>query len=167
MGGRFGLRSPKFAQLVRRRQTLGEPLTLGVDESHMTLSPRVWSAIRFIAPSTVVALGLFSFTYWKDHRPSSAASAEAASALAQRCAEQMANATCRVTNSSAPLSNVGRTFIAGVGEVDSAAYLELKRQGEAMCADVRVQCQAAWDGPTCRIAKALYPALDPNLRPAN
>jgi hypothetical protein len=93
--------------------------------------------------------------------------AEAVATLVQRCAEQMANATCRVTNSSVPVSNEGRTFIAGVGEVDNAAYSELKRLGEAMCADIRVQCQAAWDGPTCRIAKALYPALAPELRATN
>jgi hypothetical protein len=125
----------------------------------MTVSPRVRSAIRFIAPCTVLVLGLFWFGYWKDHRP--AVRDEAVSALVQRCAEQMANATCRVTNSSAPVSNEGRTFIAGVGEVDNAAYSELKRLGEAMCEDVRVQCQVAWDGPTCRIAKALYPELTP------
>jgi hypothetical protein len=139
-----------------------DPFSLPVDEFQMTVSPRTRSAIRFIAPCTVLVLGLFSFGYWwKEHRPLPAGRAEAVAALAERCAEQMANATCRVTNSSAPLSNEGRTFIAGVGEVDNAAYSELKRLGEAMCVDVREQCQIAWDGPTCRIAKALYPELTP------
>jgi hypothetical protein len=107
-------------------------------------------------------LGLLSLGYWwKEHRALPAGRAEAVAALAERCAVQMANATCRVTNSAAPVSNAGRTFIAGVGEVDNAAYLALRRLGDEMCADVREQCQTAWDGPTCRIAKALYPELTP------
>jgi S-adenosylhomocysteine hydrolase len=124
----------------------------------MKALPRAWRTVRLIASCAVLVLGVSLAGWWVADRFTSANRAEAVTALAQRCALQMANDTCRVKNGPAPASTAGRVFIAGVGEVDSAAYSEMQRWGEAMCENVRTQCQAAWDGASCRIAKALYPA---------
>lgn len=70
----------------------------------------------------------------------------------------MVKDTCRVMNTSTPAQPTARLFIAGIGEVDAAAFAALRQYGDAMCAEVGVQCTADWDGRSCRIARALYPA---------
>lgn len=70
----------------------------------------------------------------------------------------MVKDTCRVMNTPAQAQSSARLFIAGVGEVDAASFAALRGYGDAMCAEVGVQCAADWEGRSCRIARALYPA---------
>jgi hypothetical protein len=113
-----------------------------------------------IASCAVLVLGVSLAGRWAADHFASASRAEAVKALVQRCALQMANNTCRVKNDSAPAdAAASRVFIAGVGEVDGGAYSQMQRWGEAMCENIRTQCQTAWDGASCQIAKALYPLV--------
>jgi hypothetical protein len=135
------------------------PCSLPFDELHMTALPRAWRTNRLTASCAVLVLGLALAGWWIADRFASANRAKAVTALVQRCVLQMANNTCRVKNDSTNASAASRIFIAGVGEVDGAAYSEMQRWGEAMRENVRTQCQTAWGGASCQIAKALYPLV--------
>jgi hypothetical protein len=119
---------------------------------------------RWLIPCTVFVLA--AAAWWLHQRSSSANRVEAVAALVERCAVQMLNDTCRVTNGTnngtsgaAPATGASRLFIAGVGEVDGNAYAQMQSWGKTMCENVRQECQTAWDGSACTIAKALYPLL--------
>jgi hypothetical protein len=122
----------------------------------MTALPRAWRTVWLMASCAVLVLGVSLAGWWAADHFASANRAEAVKALVQRCALQMANDTCRVKNDSTPADAASRLFIAGVGEVDGAAYSQMQSWGNAMCENVRTQCQTAWDGASCQIAKALY-----------
>jgi hypothetical protein len=78
--------------------------------------------------------------------------------LFARCTRAMLEGRCRVMDRSSGFSEPShRVFIAGAGEVDAAVYQQLRTQGDAMCGDVQRECEQAWDGTACRIARALYP----------
>lgn len=81
---------------------------------------------------------------------------EAVADLVERCNLQMILDTCRVTNTPAAATSVERLFIAGVGEVDRAAFVALRSYGDAMCKEVGSQCALHWQGPSCRAARGLY-----------
>lgn len=81
----------------------------------------------------------------------------AITALAQRCQTEMLRGTCTAMRVDPSTSATQRVFIAGVGEVDGAAFAALRNAGEAMCGDVVQACRSDWQGNTCRIARALYP----------
>ena len=44
----------------------------------------------------------------------------------------------------------GTDGLAGVGEVDSAAYTKIQGLGQTMCTEVGVQCRRDWQGSLCR-----------------
>lgn len=65
-----------------------------------------------------------------------------------------------------------RVFVAGTGEVDAAAYDQLRRFGDQMCGEVERQCggtsapgadgkHTGWNSQACRVARALYAASAP------
>lgn len=81
--------------------------------------------------------------------------------LAARCQTAMIKDVCGIMTSSKPASNqanAARLFIAGVGEVDAAVFNRLREAGDKMCGEVEVECMANWAGPSCKIARAMYPA---------
>ena len=78
--------------------------------------------------------------------------------LNQRCQTEMLRGTCSAMNASAPKAGVARLFIAGVGEVDAVAFAALRAAGNAMCTEAAAACTQDWNGNTCRITRALYPA---------
>jgi hypothetical protein len=85
-----------------------------------------------------------------------------AQSVFQRCQRAMVQGVCRVMTgdgAGAAMPTASRVFVAGTGEVDAAAYAELRRHGDAMCGQVQRQCEADWQGSACRIARALYPEL--------
>jgi hypothetical protein len=149
----------KVSRLNHLSDLQHDRFSLPFDELHMTALPRAWSTIRLMASCAVLVLGVSLAGWWVADRFTSANRAEAVKALVQRCALQMANNTCRVKNDSTNASAASRVFIAGIGEVDGAAYSEMQRWGEAMCENVRTECQKAWGGASCQIAKALYPLV--------
>ncbi len=79
-------------------------------------------------------------------------------ALTQRCQTEMLRGTCGAMNASAPKAGASRLFIAGVGEVDAAAFAALRAAGDQMCSEAAVACRKDWSGNTCRVTRALYPA---------
>ena len=119
----------------------------------MKTAPFALAALALTATATV-AWG--SYALWRSSAPSRRD--EAVVKLVQRCNLQMAKETCRVMNTPAPAQSTGRLFIAGIGEVDSAAFAALRSWGESMCREVGTQCAADWEGASCQIARALYPA---------
>jgi hypothetical protein len=78
-------------------------------------------------------------------------------ALTQRCQNEMLRGTCGAMNASAPKAGASRLFIAGVGEVDAAAFAALRAAGTEMCTEAAAACRQDWNGNTCRITRALYP----------
>ena len=78
-------------------------------------------------------------------------------ALTQRCQTEMLRGTCGAMTASAPKAGASRLFIAGVGEVDAAAFAALRAAGDQMCNEAAVACGKDWNGNTCRITRALYP----------
>lgn len=115
-------------------------------------------AVAALAMVCTAAAGWGSYFLWQSTARSR--QAEAVVDLVQRCSQQMFKDSCRVMNTPAPAQATVRLFIAGVGEVDAAAFAALRRYGEAMCREVGTQCAADWEGRSCRIARALYPVLD-------
>lgn len=80
--------------------------------------------------------------------------------LVQRCTQQMVRDTCRVMQAPTASPVGARLFIAGVGEVDAAAFAALRSYGDAMCREVGTQCAADWGSRSCQIARALYPTAN-------
>ena len=80
--------------------------------------------------------------------------------LAARCQTAMIKDVCGIMTGSKPGSerNTERLFIAGVGEVDAAAFNRLREAGDKMCGEVETDCTANWASPGCKIAQAIYPA---------
>jgi hypothetical protein len=77
-------------------------------------------------------------------------------ALVQRCSVQMLRDTCRVMKAPQASQPGARLFIAGLGEVDAAAFDAIRSYGNEMCQAVGAQCTSDWEGANCRIARALY-----------
>ena len=119
----------------------------------MWLRVWVWGAL-VIAMSVVLALGATVLM----RRAPPAASPQEMAALTQRCQTEMLRGTCSAMNVSAPKAGVARLFIAGVGEVDAVAFAALRAAGNAMCTEAAAACTQDWNGNTCRITRALYPA---------
>jgi hypothetical protein len=116
---------------------------------------RVALSALVLACTAVAGWGTHAF--WQERTRSPQVSA--VDALVQRCSLQMLKDTCRVMSSPASTQPAGsRLLIAGVGEVDSATFAELRRYGDTMCQAIGAQCAADWSGASCRIARALYPA---------
>lgn len=86
-----------------------------------------------------------------------AAEPPAIAALTQRCQDEMQRGTCSAMRANPPASSAARLFIAGVGEVDAAAFTALRAAGNQMCGDAAAACRQDWNGNTCRITRALYP----------
>jgi hypothetical protein len=92
------------------------------------------------------------------HWPTVASPATAAVApLVAQCQLQMLRGTCSVMAQDAREPVPQRVFVAGLGEVDGSRYAALRQAGNAMCAVVDRDCRADWAGPSCRLARALYP----------
>jgi hypothetical protein len=89
-------------------------------------------------------------------RAAPAASPQELAALTQRCQTEMLRGTCSAMNASAPKAGASRLFIAGVGEVDAAAFAALRAAGDQMCSEAAVACRKDWSGNTCRVTRALY-----------
>jgi hypothetical protein len=91
-----------------------------------------------------------------------AAHSKALDTIVARCAQDMVSQTCRVmgnaASGAAPAPEDSVVFVAGFGAIDAKVYNRLLADGEAMCETVRKSCIAAWDGPACKTARALYPA---------
>jgi hypothetical protein len=90
-------------------------------------------------------------------RAAPAASPQELAALTQRCQTEMLRGTCGAMNATAPKTGASRLFIAGVGEVDAAAFSALRAAGDQMCSEAAVACRKEWNGNTCRVTRALYP----------
>jgi hypothetical protein len=90
-------------------------------------------------------------------RSNPAADPAAVLALTQRCQTEMLRGTCGAMTASAPKAGASRLFIAGVGEVDAAAFATLRAAGTEMCNEAAAACRQDWNGNTCRITRALYP----------
>ena len=90
-------------------------------------------------------------------RAAPAADPQELAALTQRCQTEMLRGTCSAMNASAPKAGASRLFIAGVGEVDAAAFAALRAAGTEMCTEAATACRKDWSGNTCRITRALYP----------
>ena len=113
----------------------------------------VWGAL-LIAISVAVALAATLLL----RRAPPAASPQEMAALNQRCQTEMLRGTCSAMTSSAPKAGVARLFIAGVGEVDAVAFAALRAAGNSMCTEAAAACTSDWNGNTCRVTRALYPA---------
>lgn len=113
-------------------------------------------AIAVLVLICTAAAGWGAHAVWRS--TARAQQAQALGALVQQCSEQMLKDTCRVMTTPAPAQSRPRLFIAGVGEVDAAAFAALRGFGDSMCREVRAQCASDWEGRSCRIARALYPA---------
>ena len=74
------------------------------------------------------------------------------------CSQEMLRNTCRVTNdkSSSAAPAASSVFVAGVGQIDAAAYQSLRAAGDAMCGQVRQSCTENWVGSPCRTARSLW-----------
>jgi hypothetical protein len=74
------------------------------------------------------------------------------------CSQEMLRNTCRVTNdkSSSAAPAASSVFVAGVGQIDAAAYQSLREAGDAMCGQVRRSCTEHWGGSACRTARSLW-----------
>ena len=84
-------------------------------------------------------------------------------ALTQRCNTEMLRGTCGAMNASAAKPGASRLFIAGVGEVDAAAFATLRAAGTEMCNEAATACRQDWNSNTCRITRALYPLAGANV----
>ncbi len=104
----------------------------------------VWLVAAMAAPSWL-------------RRAAPVADPQALAELTQRCQAEMLRGTCSAMNSSAPKAGASRLFIAGVGEVDAAAFAALRAAGNQMCAEAATACSKDWNGNTCRVTRALYP----------
>jgi hypothetical protein len=115
---------------------------------------RVWG-MALGALAALVLLALAAPRWLRNATP--AANEVELAALSQRCQAEMLRGTCSAMNTSAPTSGASRLFIAGVGEVDAAAFAALRAAGNEMCGDAAKACRADWNGNTCRVTRALYP----------
>ena len=102
------------------------------------------------------AAGWGWFNFLDRNKPLPTPAAADMDRLHTNCVEEMIRSTCKVMGNPQPLPGATSVFVAGVGPVDAAYYLELRASGDAMCAVVRQACQADWDGPRCRTARGLY-----------
>ena len=78
-------------------------------------------------------------------------------ALQERCVQAMIAQTCSVTNGSNAVDISTSVFVAGTGPINLQVYKVLKASGSQMCSQVHTSCEIAWEGATCRVARALYP----------
>ncbi|MBC7716228.1 MAG: hypothetical protein H7143_04775 [Pseudorhodobacter sp.] len=129
----------------------------------------IWGGLLLLCVVLVLSAAALSRTL-QQHKPdaTAATAAEAAeaakaadpnaiAALMQRCQNEMRRGTCSAMNANPPASTSARLFIAGVGEVDAAAFTALRAAGKQMCEDAAAACRQDWNGNTCRITRALYP----------
>jgi hypothetical protein len=77
-------------------------------------------------------------------------------AVYDACVQEMVRSTCRVLNDKSEVPPSEVVFVAGVGQVDAKAYQALREAGEGMCAQVQTACGQAWEGASCRTARALW-----------
>ncbi len=74
----------------------------------------------------------------------------------EACVMAMVKSTCQVMVGSSPADAATTVLIAGVGRLDAEAYRQLRAAGDAMCSIARSACNNAWDGASCRSARALW-----------
>jgi hypothetical protein len=79
-------------------------------------------------------------------------------ALTKSCSSQMVANTCQaMKNSGVTFPKEGDVvFVAGVGPVDARLLARLSAAGDAMCADVKITCEADWDGKACTVLRKMY-----------
>jgi len=123
----------------------------------------IWGGLLLLCVVLVLSAAALSRTL-QQHKPDAtaaeaakAADPNAIAALMQRCQNEMRRGTCSAMNANPPASTSARLFIAGVGEVDAAAFTALRAAGKQMCEDAAAACRQDWNGNTCRITRALYP----------
>lgn len=126
----------------------------------------MWGGLLLLCVVLVLSAAALSRTL-QQHKPDAtaaefataakAADPHAIAALMQRCQNEMRRGTCSAMNANPPASTSARLFIAGVGEVDAAAFTALRAAGKQMCEDAAAACRQDWNGNTCRITRALYP----------
>ena len=112
----------------------------------------LWRVAALLLAAAVIVAAQW---LWRD---SAAPNASVQAALIERCQAEMLRGSCRAMRAEAPTAAAQRVFVAGLGEVDGAAFAALRNAGDAMCAEVAESCRSDWQGNACRIARALYPA---------
>jgi hypothetical protein len=75
------------------------------------------------------------------------------------CVTAMIKSTCQVVLDSAKRDPASVVVIAGVGQVDAAAYAALRDAGDAMCSVAKAGCEKDWQGNACKSARALWSAV--------
>lgn len=87
-----------------------------------------------------------------------AANATQVQQVVDACSQEMLRNTCGVMNdkSSNAAPAASSVFVAGVGQIDAAAYQSLREAGDAMCGQVRRSCTENWGGSACRTARSLW-----------
>jgi hypothetical protein len=113
---------------------------------------RLAIALALLACLLTTAGAIYSYRLAKPSPPA----LSPVQALVQRCSVQMLKDTCRVMKAPQASQPGARLFIAGVGEVDAAAFDAIRSYGNEMCQAVGAQCASEWEGANCRIARALY-----------
>lgn len=116
---------------------------------------RPWT-VGVLLALLLIGVVIFAVKSVSTTRPDSASQVDQVRELVQACTVQMIKNTCRVSAGPTVDPALPRLFIAGVGEVDAAAYADLQRHGDAMCQSAGAHCQTDWHGAACRIAQALY-----------
>ena len=94
------------------------------------------------------AAGWGWFNFLDRSKPRPAPTAADLDRLHANCVEEMIRSTCKVMGNPQPLPGATSVFVAGVGPVDAAYYLELRASGDAMCAVTisRIRDQDRTDG---------------------
>ena len=115
-----------------------------------------WLGGLLLVLALAAALALSAPSLMRGSAP--AADPQESAALTQRCQTEMLRGTCGAMTAGAPTAGASRLFIAGVGEVDAAAFAALRAAGDQMCSEAAAACRTDWNGKTCRITRALYPA---------
>lgn len=97
-----------------------------------------------------------------DHHNTPASPAQELERMLGLCVQQMVSNTCSVMKDAPQSPKPGSyVLIAGIGRVDAQAYEAIRQSGEAMCEQVKRQCQADWNGPSCRTARQLWSTNTP------
>ena len=130
--------------------------------------PGIWllgGLLLLVVAAVAVAVAVATLAAPPPLRPRAEAVAypQEMAALTQRCQTEMLRGTCGAMNASAAKPGASRLFIAGIGEVDAAAFATLRAAGTEMCNEAATACRQDWNSNTCRITRALYPLARANV----